>query len=308
MKNIKVKFVDMGKYFNLDYDPIFLILKKHYNVILSEEPDYLFYSCRGTEHLKYENCVRIFSSIENVLPNFNVCDYGSGFDYLDFGDRYFRMTYMVPPIEFQERSKIPACLAKRKFCNFIYSNSNRGEGSLLRQEFCKKLMKYKKVDCPGLVLNNMKIPNFDSKSPNWTIEKLRFINQYKFTIAFENSKSNGYTTEKLYHPFMAYSLPIYWGNALVDNDFNSKAFINADKFDDFDALIDQIIKLDNDDEKYLSMLREKPLADTFDFERYKKFEQWICYIIDKGNTPYNKDPLLYDETCFLTNKNHKNNS
>ena len=57
--------------------------------ILSNNPDYLFYSGFGYEHLKY-NCIRIFFTGECITPDFNECDYAIGFDRLDFGDRYLR--------------------------------------------------------------------------------------------------------------------------------------------------------------------------------------------------------------------------
>ena len=90
---------------------------------------------------------------------------------------------------------------------------------------------------------------------------------------------------------MAFSIPIYWGNPLVTKDFNPKAFINCNDYDnDFDAVIERIKELDNDPDKYLAMLRENPMQPDFDFDQNKKFEQWLINIIEKGNQPFNKDP------------------
>ena len=41
----------------------------------------------------------------------------------------------------------------------------------------------------------------------------------KFVLAFENSSSPGYCTEKLFHAKVAGAIPIYWGDPLVMNDF-----------------------------------------------------------------------------------------
>ena len=251
----------------------------------------MFYSCFGTEHLKYKNGVKIFFTGENVLPNFNECDYATGFDYIDFGGRYFHKTGALPNKTICNRSEVDESYFNRKFCNFIYSNPTSGEGALLRQEFCKKLMEYKHVDCPGKVLNNMTAEDLEPRNGDWAKSKREFLKKYKFTIAFENSKSNGYTTEKLGDPFMAFSIPIYWGNPLVTKDFNPKAFINCNDYDnDFDAVIERIKELDNDPDKYLAMLRENPMQPDFDFDQNKKFEQWLINIIEKGNEPFNKDP------------------
>ena len=47
------------------------MLSKHYNLIESDEPDFLIYSCFSGEHLKYPNSVKIFYTGENIIPNFN---------------------------------------------------------------------------------------------------------------------------------------------------------------------------------------------------------------------------------------------
>jgi hypothetical protein len=52
------------------------------------------------------------------------------------------------------------------------------------------------------------------------------------------------------------SLPIYWGNPIIDRDFNTQSFIHVRSTDDFDRAIEQIIRLDTDDDAYLAMLRE----------------------------------------------------
>ena len=210
---------------------------------------------------------------------------------IDFGDRYFRVTHERPNQSFQDRSTITDDMFNRRFCNFIYSNNNNGEGALLRQEFCKKLMEYKHVDCPGKILNNMTAEDLVPRSGPWSASKLEFLKKYKFTIAFENSCSNGYTTEKLFQPLRAFSIPIYWGNPLVTREFNPKAFINCNDYDnDFDAIINRIKEIDNNPDLYLAMLRENPMRDTFDFEQNQKLEKWLVNIIEKGNKPFNKDP------------------
>jgi hypothetical protein len=65
-------------------------LKEFYDVELSSNPDYCFFSIYGFEHLKYINCVKISFIGENIVPDFNFCDYALGFQYLEFDDRYKR--------------------------------------------------------------------------------------------------------------------------------------------------------------------------------------------------------------------------
>ena len=295
-KTIKIDYCDFWGGFNKENNGISNLLKKHYNIEISDKPDFLFYSCFGGNHLNYSDCVKIFFTGENVLPNFNECDYASGFDYIDFGDRYFRKNYQIPNRNICDRTIVDDSYFNRRFCNFIYSNSNSGEGALIRQEFCQKLMEYKHVDCPGKILHNMDAEDeLAPRNGNWANSKLEFLKKYKFTIAFENSRSDGYTTEKLFQPLQSFSIPIYWGNPLVTRDFNPKSFINCNDYDnDFDAVIARIQELDNDPDKYLAMLRENPMQPNFDFDQSKKFDQWILNIIEKGNKPFNKDPRGWD--------------
>lgn len=295
-KTIKINFCSFLEDFNI-YDNFLLdILKQRYNIEFSEEPDFLFYSIFGGDFKGYKNCVKIFYTEENFTPVFNDCDYAIAFDYIDFGERYMRLPidaeHLTP--EIQNRQNLSNDLAKRKFCNFIYSNPDSGEGSLIRIDFCKKLQQYKHVDCPGKILNNMKSDLIERYDENWKHGKIKFVSNYKFTIAFENSSSPGYTTEKLLQPFWGNSIPIYWGNPEVTKDFNPKAFINCNDYKDFDEVIEKIKELDNNDELYMQMLKEPPMKSDYKFNQKELLENFLYNIIEKGNKPFNKNPRNWD--------------
>jgi hypothetical protein len=111
-----------------------------------------------------------------------------------------------------------------------------------------ELSKYKRVDSGGRAHNNI----------GYLVDnKLDFINNYKFTICFENSEYPGYTTEKLVHPKLKDSIPIYWGNPRVGDDWNTKSFINAYDFNNLGDLIEYIKEVDNNDDLYYKILSEK---------------------------------------------------
>ena len=74
MKKIKLKFSGMGGRFDPENNFIVNILRKNFDVQLSDNPDYLIYSVNSKDYLNY-NCVRIFYTAENLVPDFNVCDY-----------------------------------------------------------------------------------------------------------------------------------------------------------------------------------------------------------------------------------------
>ena len=247
--SIKIFFVDFWPDI-ANYNYFLNLLKRIYTIeIDSINPDYLFFSVYGQTHLNYSHCIKIFFTGENMVPDFNVCDYALGFHYLQFEDRYLRYPLYLIYSGFnnlqQKIIKDEKALLNRSFCNFIYSNNTNADPT--RDLFFQKLSKYKKVDSGGKHLNNIGRPVDD---------KINFIKNYKFTIAFENSAVPGYTTEKITDPMCVNSVPIYYGNPLVHFDFNVESFLQVKGEQDFDRIIKKIIFLDNNDETYLAMLKE----------------------------------------------------
>lgn len=288
---IKINFTDMDRGFDKENNFLTDIIKKNFTdeICISDNPDFLFFSCIGTKHQSFKDCVKIFFTGEPVVPNFNECDYAIGFDDINFQQRYCKRPFWLYSEYPTESLLTDEQLVKRKFCNFIYSNETRGTAIELRKKFALELMKYKDVDCPGKVLNNMQNA-ITPRNGNWYEGKMEFIKDYKFTIAFENCKVSGYTTEKLEDPFLAHSIPIYWGNPDVTKYFNENAFICANGYeDDFSKIIERIIYLDNHDEEYIKMVRETPMIIRLDDKN--KLEKFIVSIIEKGNHPFEKDPV-----------------
>lgn len=304
---IKILFTDQPYGFQPQKNYIFRALKKRFDVVFSNQPEFVFYGPFGTDFLRYHGAVRIFMASEPVYPNFNDCDYAIGTLDLTVPGRYFK----APPYtDYGEDELWEAMLRRhtadpatsdRKFCNFIYSNATNGEGAQKRIDFCRMLTAYKTVDCPGKVMNNMrsklddrykqmKRGNEQGFNDKWVWSKLEFLKNYKFTIAFENTCLPGWTTEKLIHPFMASSIPIYWGDPDVGRYFNEKAFINANS-GDFEAVIRRVRELDTDRDAYLEMLAQPPLASTYPLHWKDDLETFLSEIIQRGGTGYEKNPM-----------------
>lgn len=256
MKAIRIHFSDFSSDFVVEECFFYKVLSAHYRLILdSENPDYLFYSCFGQEHLKYD-CIRIFYTGENLRPDFNVCDYAIGFDYMDFEGRYLRFpSFAMDGAQFDQLTQSVAlsdeAAINRKFCNFIYSNANADP---VRDRFFKQLCKYKQVDSLGPHLTNCSEPIGARYACDWRESKVLTQQGYKFTIAFENALGNGYTTEKLLHALISNTVPIYWGNPRVADDFNPAAFVNVHDFDSLEKVMDAVRQLDVDRDAYLAML------------------------------------------------------
>lgn len=267
-KKIKIKFVDfnIGMGVSPQQNDFVEILSQFYEVVYSDNPDYVFYSVFGNDHLKYE-CIRIFYTGECYTPNFNECDYAIGFDRLIFDDRYIR----VPLYKLFKYKKsynevinkrvysIDDLKSKTKFCNFVYSNCFTKS---IRAMFFKKLSEYKRVESGGRYMNNI---------GGAVKDKRAFQEQTKFTIAFENSSYDGYCTEKLIEAFSAGTVPIYHGDPGVGKDFNTEAFINVHDYNNLDEVVAKVKEVDQNDELYLKMLNANPVLQPVGNEELTKF-------------------------------------
>lgn len=276
MKEIKIKYVDFWPNFDVTKDYIYTLLSKNPNYIVefSDNPDYLVYSVFGHEHLYYD-CVKIFFAGEEQSPDFNIADYAIGFDDIKFGDRYFRLPLMYQPLYREAFNKminrdIPENPEKREFCSFVVSNP---QGSPIRESFFDELSKYKKVDSGGRYRNNVGGP---------VVDKLKFDSGHKFSISFENVSHPGYMTEKIMQSFGAGCVPIYWGDPLVGDTFNEKAFVNIMKYSSIDEAIKEIIRIDQDDAAYLDMLNQVPLKPEFSLDNIETaFSDFVYHIFNE---------------------------
>lgn len=243
---IKIDFSDFWGGFDKTNNYFYNLLKDDFDVIITNNPDYLFFSVFGNNHQNY-NCVKIFYTGENVAPPLGYCQWSFSFDYMDDPRNYRLPHYLLYDgyYDLVRPKVIDESMAKRKFCNFVASNGNCVE----RNNFVEKLSKYKKVDCGGRWMNNIGYIVGD---------KRKFQSEYKFSIAFENNayrpQHPGYTTEKIMEPMTVNSIPIYWGNPLIHLDFNTESFVNFYDHGNFDRMIDFIVELDRDDPKYIETL------------------------------------------------------
>ena len=248
---IKLYFTDFWRSYNQN-DNFFVSMMKRYNIdyeINSENPDIIIYSIFGNKHKHYKNAKKIFYTGENRGPrqdaDLNLTfSFTNNYNNIRLPLWLIYMEYMGGE-KFPQKNLINLKLTPKndaEFCNFIYSN-NLG----FRNNFCLNLMKYKHVACGGSCLNNIGGKVHD---------KLKFQQKFKFSIAFENGKGDGYVTEKIFHSYVSNTIPIYFGSKDVIKDFNPETFINGHDFDNFDELIKYVIKVDNDNELYNSYMNK----------------------------------------------------
>ncbi len=237
------------------------------------------------EEIKNDQFINIgYWPFEADIPNYTILDYSFTSINIRSDKNCWCFSFYPQNDMIQERSNLKVC-AKNKFCNFIYSNPSFGDGSVIRQNFCALLSEYKRIDCPGKVLNNMDRA-ITPREGNWIDGKMNFISQYKFTIAFENKRIDGYITEKLFQPLMVGSIPIYWGGN-IENYINKESVIDCSDYDDdFEAVVEHVKEVDNDIELYEHMVKSAPLKAPYHFDWKSNKRQAMKKIIDNNHLSY----------------------
>lgn len=279
-KKIKINYVDFWSDLDKENFKFTRVLRKYYDVEISDDPDYVFCSCFSNKHFDYDNCVKILFLGENIVPDFNLYDYAIGFHFIEFEDRYLRYPLYV----LYEQSVKQALekhtfsdeyyLEKKKFCNYVISNPNAASQ---RNEMIDALSKYMQVDSGGRYRNNVGGPVKD---------KLEFASKYRFSMTFENSSMSGYVTEKIFEGFAAATIPIYWGSARIAEDFNPDSFVNCHDFENFEQVVKRVQEIYENDELFLKMVKAPILIEGCLAKKY--FED--SYIEDFLRNIFDQEP------------------
>lgn len=184
----------------------------------------------------------LFFTGENVAPDLLRCDYAISF-CRDLDDpRHIRVPLWVPRL--YEIGWQPSDLLSRnftrhheqpRFCNFVFSNPVAERERLFRLVSTRQ-----RVDAPSQSMQNMPRlgPGF------W--DKYRFMRDYRFSIAAENVRSDGYCTEKIMEAFLAGGIPVYAGDPGVATEFNPEAFLEVDASGGYERLSDAVLRTNAD--------------------------------------------------------------
>ncbi len=253
-----------------------------------EQANYIFVGNEFYPIKKSKSQIVIALCSEAITPDFNIVDYAVSFDNILYEDRHLRIPSWIGCNNvnraLSKHENVNSDDSRREFCNFVYSNNKWA--NKYRMDFFEELSKYKRVDSGGKIRNNIGYRVDD---------KISFQNNYKFSIAIENTVKNGYISEKLIDAFAARTIPIYYGDPLVANTFNNRAFINLMEFNSIEEAVDHIKRIDQDEELYISMLKEPAIReDAIDAEYINNYEFIIDFFdnifqepLDKvGRTPF----------------------
>jgi GR25 family glycosyltransferase involved in LPS biosynthesis len=237
----------------------------------SQDPQLLIYSVFGKNHQNYPRAKKFFYTGENIYPPISQVFYAWGFHHIPDTPNYTRFPIWLLYFNFfecQPEWRLADCYnpdllfssstnslnGRDRFCAAVVSNGQ----SLFRNQLFNDISAYKRVDSAGRWMRN--VDDLDR------MNKVEFLRKYKFTIACENSSTPGYLTEKLFEAKIAGTIPIYWGDTTATKQFNPKSFLCYHDFTSHAAFLEEIKRLDQDDEAWLEMSRQPIFVNnSFDF-------------------------------------------
>lgn len=183
-----------------------------------------------------------------------------------------------------------------RFCAFIVTNPCNP----VRNAALDLVNKVGHVDSAGRYRNNCGDALFAGLGGGGGEEKkVAFLENYRFSITYENSYGDGYVTEKIFHAKAAGCIPIYWGDSTaVAQDFDPAGFIDAKKMTDEEL----VAKLQHLESPAGAEERDR-MATTPMFSK-EKAEEIRVYIMNIAEKMYNYSNIPkkdIKEVCTITN-------
>ena len=195
-------------------------------------------------------------------------------------------------------SPVVTNIPRDKFCSFIVSNPNNA----VRNAAFSILNSYKPIDSAGKLFNNVGdvLRTVNNGGGGGELMKVEFQKSYRFCLTFENSRSEGYVTEKIFHAKVSGCIPIYWGDLNVALDFDKSGFLNVNEFQTSDDLVRFVETIDNDPESLFSIASIPALnITTRDFARsaLAQMVRTLLYISNFTNLSF-QVPLKIPKNCY----------
>jgi len=204
-----------------------------------------------------DNNINILISGEPTEINYDLYD-------IVIGSTIKKENYITIPIPFmilslnerrQLNKKYFVNFTDKKMCAFMYKVDYAH-----RIEIFNKFSNRMKVDSFGQSCNNINVKftrNIYNENETYNDIAVKIYSEYKFVLAIENTIKQGYNTEKLINPILANSIPIYYGSSDIFNIINKKRVIFFDDFENINKLIDCVIEISQNEQKYNEIINEK---------------------------------------------------
>lgn len=126
-------------------------------------------------------------------------------------------------------------------------------------------------------------------------EKLLKLRDYKFLLCFENSREDGYVTEKIFSAFLSGAIPIYFGAADISDHIPKECYVEFDG-SDYDELYKRIMAITPTEfhqmREHIKTFLSSPQGDEFtSVSLAKKLEFYFNKLKSVPNSPYSPQEL-----------------
>lgn len=282
MKKIGISFYDFWSGFDPMTNPVFgKWISKNKDKIYLGGSDIVFFSVYGSSNFNVKSKLRVLFSAENFFhfsyPTFggapvlkqeankaidSVCNFSML--HFDFGSNNLRVPNYIMDHGYDTVKIALDRTPTKKTRDILYCYRINYP---FRNNIALHLMKKFKIESPCNCLRN---------TNEIVINKVSFMKDFKLVLAIENCIENQYTTEKLYDCFLSKCVPLYFGNPVVEEDFNKDSIVFMNELT-FDQLEYEMNKLLTDEEYYNHKISINPIKNQklFDESNFDNFMEKI---------------------------------
>lgn len=158
---------------------------------------------------------------------------------------------LATPACFERRKRALAVFAHKQTTDTRFSRTDPIDLNSTRQQIALRghQLGFCEIVGSGWAGLAMEASGWDvQQNEPWWTRKLSMLQNYRFSIALENTASPYYVTEKIWHAVKAGALPVYWGrNSSIYETFPAESFVDASTFSDFDALWNYLKTMGSDE-------------------------------------------------------------
>lgn len=287
-KQLIVSKNELKNYFELiDSQALQIFLSDKYEYQIVDESDPADICIVGIQHtdnyLLRKNEFNIFLSVEN---------FSVGRKHYEHWNKFNRQSnplinaYIYNDIPHPDKNMIPVIYQRIKYFKLVYPLFDNIRNSIVfgQKKFCLFTSRNGLNLNKQLIINQLSslgpidfLDRYDDTLKDKTCynskELIKIYSEYKFIICFENSKTDGYITEKIFNVFLSGSIPIYDGAPNITDYIVSGSFIKYD-----DNIVKKINMLINNEILYNAIVKKDKIKEldysSIDLIFDKKLEQF----------------------------------
>ena len=176
---------------------------------------------------------RVSYSFNADIDTSQACD-----GMLQLRKQLLRVQVQVPDIQVPEKKGIVG----------VISNC----GAAFRTNYIKNMMKFAHIDHYGECLRNKENTDKQRGGVSWHDTKIQLMQGYTFALAMENTKGDGYITEKIFDAYIAGAIPVYYGTEKIFRYMPRASMLYVEDFPSEEALVLHMKRIERNESLYAS--------------------------------------------------------